>query len=225
MKKLIRKYFPKYFIKSYSQEGEDIILSRYFDTKSTGFYIDIGAHHPYRFSNTYLFYKRGWHGINIDAMPGSMKIFNIKRPNDINLEYAISNSNQLLTFYIYQEKALNTFSKELVDFRTSINTHYKIDSSIQIQTKKLDFILNKYLKPNQIVDFLTIDVEGLDFEVLQSNNWYKYKPRLILVEIIASNFQEILNHKISIYLKNFGYHIYAKSVNTVIYQHNSELNY
>lgn len=84
-------YITRFHIKSYSQEGEDMILHRIFERQCKGFYVDIGAHHPFRFSNTYLFYKRGWSGINIDAMPGSMNIFNKFRNRDINLEYGIGN--------------------------------------------------------------------------------------------------------------------------------------
>jgi hypothetical protein len=59
----------------YSQEGEDLIASRLFPNQSTGFYVDIGAHHPTRFSNTYLLYTKGWRGINIDPLPGSKELF------------------------------------------------------------------------------------------------------------------------------------------------------
>lgn len=82
-------YITRFHHKSYSQEGEDMILSRIFGDKKNGFYVDVGAHHPFRFSNTYLFYKRGWLGINIDAMPGSMRLFDRFRKNDINIESAI----------------------------------------------------------------------------------------------------------------------------------------
>ncbi len=82
-------------------------MSRYFENKkTTGFYVDVGAHHPLRFSNTYKFYKRGWHGINIDAMPGSMDLFNRLRHRDINLERAVSDSKQILTYYAFNEPAL-----------------------------------------------------------------------------------------------------------------------
>ena len=83
----------------YSQEGEDILLSRIFGEQTEGFYVDVGAHHPRRFSNTCFFYKRGWRGINIDALPGSMKVFQKLRPHDINLELAVSEREQVLTYY------------------------------------------------------------------------------------------------------------------------------
>ena len=82
--------YDRAFIKAYAQEGEDLILYRIFEQTPPGFYVDIGAHHPCCFSSTYLFYQRGWRGINIDAMPGSMDLFRRIRPRDINLESAIS---------------------------------------------------------------------------------------------------------------------------------------
>ena len=76
-------YFDGFSLKSYSQEGEDMILRRLFEKQKTGFYVDVGAHHPKRFSNTFFFYKKGWSGINIDAMPNSMRLFDKIRPRDI----------------------------------------------------------------------------------------------------------------------------------------------
>src|SRR5262249_32770188 len=84
------KLLGEFATKSYSQEGEDMILNRIFGEKKSGFYVDVGAYHPKRFSNTYFFYKKGWRGINIDAMPGSMKPFNAKRNRDINVETPVS---------------------------------------------------------------------------------------------------------------------------------------
>ena len=106
-------YLDGYALKSYSQEGEDMILRRLFENQTKGFYVDVGAHHPIRFSNTYFFYKKGWRGINIDAMPGSMKLFNKIRPRDINIEKAISDKKEVLTYYVFNDPALNGFSKKL----------------------------------------------------------------------------------------------------------------
>jgi hypothetical protein len=100
---------------SYSQEGEDILLSRIFKNKKNGFYIDIGAHHPVRFSNTRFFYKRGWKGINIDACPGSMKAFNLLRRRDINLEIAVGSSGKSPVYHAFEEKALNTFDSAMAE--------------------------------------------------------------------------------------------------------------
>lgn len=210
-------YFDGYALKSYSQEGEDMILRRLFEKQQTGFYVDVGAHHPKRFSNTYFFYKKGWKGINIDAMPDSMIPFNKIRPRDINIEKPVSEKKQVLTYYAFNEPALNGFSKELSNERASQNNNYHIIFEKDIETSTLAEILDNNLPQNQEIDFLSIDVEGLDFMVLKSNNLKKYKPKVILIEILGSSLSDIELNEISIYLKEFNYSVYAKAVNTVIF--------
>ncbi len=209
-------YFDGYALKSYSQEGEDIILRRIFENQKTGFYVDIGAHHPKRFSNTYIFYKEGWRGINIDPMPGSMKLFNKLRPNDINLEIGISSNRNKLTYYIFNEPALNTFDEKLAKERDGKNGYY-IEKIVEMETYPLEEILDKYLPPNQEIDFLSIDTEGYDLYVLSSNNFSKYKPKVILIEVLGYSLEEIINHEISKFLKSYNYIIFAKTFNTVFY--------
>ena len=97
----------------YSQEVEDIILRRIFGDQTKGFYEDVGAHQPKRFYNTCYFYDRGWQVINIDALPGSTRVFQKLRPRDINLEITISEKEQNLTYYMFNEPALNQFSKSI----------------------------------------------------------------------------------------------------------------
>lgn len=210
-------YFDGYAIKSYSQEGEDLILRRIFENQSNGFYVDVGAHHPKRFSNTHFFYKKGWNGINIEAMVGSKELFEKIRPRDINIEKAVSNENETLTYYIFNEPALNGFSKDLSNMRNE-GTEYYVTKKIMLQTTTLEAILDKYLPENQLIDFLSIDVEGLELKVLLSNNWGKYRPRIILVEILDSSIETIPNNKIYLFLKARDYDVIAKTVNTVIFK-------
>jgi len=210
------KYFDGYALKSYSQEGEDMILRRLFENQKQGFYVDVGAHHPKRFSNTYFFYKRGWKGINIDAMPESMNIFNKLRPRDINIEIPVSNKKQILTYYAFNEPALNGFSKELSEERDG-QDNYFIEFTKEIETVPLKEILDVNLLENQQIDFLSIDVEGLDFMVLKSNNFQKYRPKVILIEILGSTLQGIENNEITNFLREHKYFVYAKAVNTVIF--------
>lgn len=205
-------------LKSYAQEGEDMILRRIFENKQNGFYVDVGAHHPKRFSNTYFFYKQGWNGMNIDAMPGSMQKFKKYRPRDINIEVPISSEPKILPYHVFNEPALNGFDPELSKKRDDQLSQYKIIESIDMKTRRLDDVLDQYLPKDQVIDFLSIDVEGLDFEVIQSNNWNKYKPEVVLIEIIGSTLTELENNKISQFLSSLGYTIYAKAVNTVVYR-------
>ena len=229
IKKIIKKYLPFKLKKilfavnnilfsrnySYSQEGEDLILNRFFEKQNKGFYIDVGAHHPVRFSNTYMFYKRGWSGINIDAMPNSMKIFNLLRPRDINLEIPISLNEKKMTYYSFNDPAINGFDKNLSHSRTN---DYKLISKISLETKTLEKLLDKYLIKKEI-DFLSIDVEGLDLEVLKSINLKKYKPKIILVEILESNFDNLKNCDLYNFLMDNDYVFLAKTINTFFFKH------
>lgn len=111
---------------SFSQEGEDLILHRLFQdyehitkTKLEGFYIDVGAHHPIRFSNTFSFYVKGWSGINIDPTPGGMEAFRNIRPRDVNLELAVSDKKEKLKFYLFEEPALNTCDENIALLRVN----------------------------------------------------------------------------------------------------------
>jgi len=195
-----------------------MILRRLFERQSSGFYIDIGAHHPFRFSNTCLFYKQGWRGINIDAMPGSMKLFHKYRKRDINLEVGISNNQENLTYYIFNEPALNGFSKELSEKRNGNKEgQYYIVKTINLKTYKLMDILEKYLPSSINIDFFNIDVEGFDLQVLQSNDWNKFRPRVVLVEIDGKCFYSIEQSEESQFLNQCGYMLFAKTVKTAFF--------
>lgn len=223
-KRLYRTVFPRNHQKlSYSQEGEDRILARIFGfNRNSGFYVDVGAFHPQEHSNTYLFYQKGWQGINIDARPGSMEIFKKIRPRDINLEIPISNTKQKLNYYIFNYPSLNGFSQKLSLERDRTGMgglKAKLVSQIELETSTLSEILDKYLPINQTIDFLNIDVEGLDYGVLQSNNWDKYKPKIILVEdteMITIN--QNAETPITSFMKEKGYQLFGKTVYTSIFK-------
>ncbi|MFQ5977075.1 MAG: FkbM family methyltransferase [Candidatus Heimdallarchaeota archaeon] len=202
---------------TYSQEGEDAILRRIFEDKKIGFYIDVGAHHPKRFSNTYYFYKKGWSGINIDAMPGSMRAFKKTRKKDINLEIAISEKNQELIYYFFNDPALNGFSKEISEERNQ-NDKYRIIAAKKIKTETLAQVLDTYLPPGQKITFMTIDAEGLDYEVLVSNDWDQYRPMVLLVEDQETDLDNLDRSNIVKFMKTKGYTLFAKTFNTLFFK-------
>lgn len=170
---------------SFSQEGEDIILSNMLE-KNDVFYVDVGSFHPFRFSNTMYFYSRGARGINIDATPGSMKLFKKWRRRDINVEAAITDSKgESLNYYIYKEGALNTFDVSRTEYLKTCG--YEYYTVKQIKTYTINEILDKYLPDGQSIDFLDIDIEGFDEKVLQSLDFNKYRPKYILTESFDAN--------------------------------------
>ena len=216
IKNLKRNILDSHSTKSYSQEGEDMILRRIFENHHQGFYIDVGAHHPKRFSNTFYFYKKGWSGINIDAMPLSMKLFNKVRPRDINIESPISNKKEMLDYYIFNEPALNGFSRTISKERDNMED-YEIINTRELETNTLENVLDQHLPSNTPIDFLTVDVEGLDYNVLLSNNFTKYRPKVILIEILGKTFDGISTSEITKLLTGLNYSIISKTFNTVFF--------
>ena len=214
-----REEIDRYLNLSYSQEGEDLVLYRLIGHKINGFYVDIGAHHPYRFSNTYKFYQLGWRGINVDPLPGSMKLFKGKRPRDISLEVAIVNSeNHQLHYYMFDEPALNTMNERVATQRELTVPTDKIVKTISVPCFRLVDVLDKYLPDHQEIDFFSIDVEGMDFNVIQSNNWDKYRPNFVVLESLNSNLQEDLNTELTSFLIGKNYNLVAKTANSIIYK-------
>ena len=211
------RWFVTYTKESYSQEGEDMVLERFFHDRPIGFYVDVGAHHPKRLSNTYRLYRRGWRGLNIDANPGSMAIFKQIRPRDINVEAAASLTSEKLTYYVFNEATLNTFRRDLAMERVS--GAYSIIEEISIMTAPLWQLLNRYVPTDTMIDLLTIDVEGLDYDVLQSNDWSRYSPEYILVECLgASTLEQASVDPVAKLLSDHHYSIVAKTMNTVLFR-------
>lgn len=207
----------RFFRRSYSQEGEDIVLKSLFSDKKKGFYVDIGAHHPFRFSNTYLFYKQGWRGVNIDATPGSMELFRKYRPRDINIEMPISNNNKKVNYYMFDEPALNSFSTSLSKDR-DVYTKYNIKRIIKLKPKKLSVVLNKYIPKKTKIDFMSVDVEGFEYEVLVSNNWKKYSPKYLLVELLNYVQHTVDKDRVCSYLYSQKYEIVSKIGRTTLFK-------
>lgn len=209
-------------IQIYSQEGEDKLIERLLGTKNYGIYVDVGAHHPTILSNTYFFYRKGWRGINIDAMPGSMKRFNEIRPYDINIEKPVSDDNTACTFYTFSAPELNTFDETKV--HTFLNfPNVTLLNKIVMQPTSLESILDTHLSKlgtNAQIDFLTVDVEGFDLKVLKSNNWNKYRPTIVLAEDLFFDVIGSYNGELNYFMKSVGYRMIAKTFNTVFFQKN-----
>lgn len=198
---------------SFSQEGEDGVLQRLFERKPVGFYVDVGSHHPQRFSNTYRFYLGGWNGINIDPLPGSKARFDALRGRDISLELGISDHPGELVYHAFEEPALNTFDAGVAASRDSV-----LISVTKIQVYRLCDVLDQYLSPDQKIDFLSIDVEGLDLQVLRSNNWLNYRPTYVLAEALGMrDVQHVIESNLNQYMSSIGYSLFAKCVNTLFF--------
>lgn len=196
----------------YGQDGEDLILDRLLERQARGFYVDVGAHHPARFSNTYMFYQRGWRGINIDAMPGSMKMFECVRPRDINIECGVAGKAGKLMYYRFNEPALNTF--DAAEAQLKNKPPYQLLDIVEVTVERLDVLLERHLPDGQEIDFLSVDVEGKDEEVLRSNDWSRYRPRFILAETLRTDMLGMSECPVVRFLLSVGYKPVAKAYNT-----------
>ena len=201
--KLFRKAFLTDFFKiHYSQFGEDIVLKELLKKeKRDGFYVDVGCYHPKKYSNTYYLYKRGWSGINIDMEEDKIRLFNIVRKNDYNIEAAISDKNEEVSIYRYSQYGLgSTISKEYAETMDD-----EVFDKKTTMSKTLNEIISNSPYKEKQIDVLSIDVEGMDYKVLSSLDFTIYKPKVIIVEDHHKNIDDILKADTYIFLKNNSY--------------------
>jgi hypothetical protein len=202
---------------SFSQEGEDLVLARMFGHRPDGFYVDVGAHHPTRFSNTYHFYLRGWCGINIDPRTGFAEAFARARPRDINLNWAIGSPPGERTYYEFNEPALNTFDPDRAAALDGTNG-YRITNQRTVTMRPMGTVLREHLPPGRRITFLTVDVEGLDLPVLRSNDWDLYRPEAIVAELPDGvALTDLAAEPVTEYLRTHGYRPVSKLVKSAVY--------
>lgn len=181
------------FLNNGSQFGEDKFLMDLFKKEYKGKYLDLGCFHPTKHNNTYLLYKNGWRGINIDLNPLTIELFNFMRPQDTNLNLAISNDNNEKNLYFIDElNTQNTLDENQLLF---LKEHHKIKEEEiikkRIKTKKLDNILNE--QKFDEIDFMNIDIEGHELDVIKTIDFKKIKVRYICLEMINHNELSIKN--------------------------------
>lgn len=201
---------------SYSQEGEDLVLSRLFENQRHGFYVDIGAHHPFRFSNTYVLSQRGWWGINVDPNPQAMQLFKRLRRRDINLAVGVAEQAGSLRYFQFNEPALNTFDERLAR-RREVRDGYQLIVSTLVPVLPLRQILEQHMPQGQAIDVLSVDAEGCDLTVIRSNDWDRFRPYCVLVETLQSSLAALETNETHQYLSACGYELFAKTVNTFMY--------
>ena len=171
---------------SYSMDKEDLVVQEYFKNKTYGFYVDVGCYHPLQRNNTMLLYLKGWRGINIDISDFSIKLFKFLRPDDLNLNLAISNlEGEIDMFFQKKLSQLSTIKEKHAKIAFQGNIHNK-----KILSRRLNSILEESKYRGKRINFLNIDVEGSDFEVLQSLDFNKYSPELICIEVLEKELEK-----------------------------------
>lgn len=166
---------------TYSQHGEDLMIVNLFDLAGIQrpSFLDVGAHHPLVISNTALLYERGSRGINIEANPNLFPEFQRQRPEDINLQVAVGPAAGRMPLYMVDPTSgLNSLIKSEVEKQSGKS----VNLAVEVDVVTLNSIVDKHWK-GEFPDFLSIDVEGMDLEVLSGADFSKSKPKVIIAEI------------------------------------------
>ena len=179
----------------YAEFAEDVMVNRILKKIKKGFYVDIGAYHPYKGSLTYNLYNRKWKGINLDISKSSIDLFNIARPSDININCAVSEFNGE-TFY-YENSPINQ--------QNSLIPQDENQKKIKIQSYKLSEILK--MQNINSVDYINIDTEGNELEVLMGIDFSKINPTLFTIEDNSFDLNNEIKKKKIIYLKEKNYEL------------------
>ena len=182
---------------SWSQEGEDLLLAQ--ELPELGRYVDVGAHDPYRYSNTKLLYDKGWRGLNIDITHDFLERFAKHRPEDVNV-LALVGSTGSRTLYRFEEEALNTLSQERAE--TLQDDGWILQSKETVNVQPLEEILTDCGLPHRI-DLLAVDAEGSDLEVLKSLDWKSWHVERVLVELAVPAYR-VAENPIAIFLNQNG---------------------
>lgn len=163
---------------SYAQNFEDVILARVFKGQASGFYIDVGVWQPTEHSVTRHFYDLGWTGVNIEALPSNLDAIRAERPRDININAAASTHPGPLVFHEVRQTGLSTSRQ---DYATMHATAGFDVHDVEVQTVTLKAVCDQHVQ-GRVIDFLKIDVEGAEADVVASADWKRYRPRIVLIE-------------------------------------------
>nr|WP_315149658.1 FkbM family methyltransferase [uncultured Flavobacterium sp.] len=208
MKNKIREFIYNRYNISFSKSGDDIQLMKLINNNAPGAYVDIGCWHPVKASNSYYFYVRGWKGICIDPNPELKVLYDKFRSKDNFINSGIGESGTSLEYFMLEESSMNTFSK---DFLEKHQLESKVINKIDIPLFSLKEILDVNLDKNDRLDFFDIDVEGFDLEVLKTNDWDVYRPKVIVIESDMPLQNDICSDIVQ-YLELQNYRLIGKSI-------------
>jgi FkbM family methyltransferase len=220
--KFNRNDIPKEAQIGFSQFGEDLVIWAALENRgqlNNGFYVDVGAFDPFRFSNTALLHMlRGWRGVNVDAAEATIAAFNIQRPGDTNVHSPVSDVEEEVTFYEYSHGAVNTIDPKMVDrYAKTSNSPFKVRREIATRTRRLDNIMENI--PDIPSDFglLSIDCEGVDHRVLLSMNWNRFRPHIVAIESHGFSLANMSKSPTYAFLTEKGYRLISHVFVTSIY--------
>jgi len=200
---------------TYAQLGEDICIVHYLERRRDGRYVDVGCHHPFRFSNTALLHtKFGWSGVNIDADARAIEAFCAARPDDVNLNLAVGPKDGEIDFAVFVEGAVNSAVPEDYEAKRAA---FGDPVMRRVRMLRLQTIVDSHIPAGETFDFLNVDVEGLDLQVLQSLDWTKHQPKVVAVEIHGLDLSDPTSSATVRFMQGLGYKLRSFAVVTAIF--------
>lgn len=201
----------------FSQYGEDVFLHKFFRGQKKGFYIDVGAHHPFQLSNTAYLWISGWNGINVDASEAAVRLFNRVRPLDLNIHAAVVSASiaaQKTEIQFFSNKEIdNVATCDLMLAKERGYTH-----SITVPCRSLSSIVAEAVAlSNSRFDYLNIDIEGFDESALEDIDTWLIKPRVIMVEIYGRSVRDVLMSPGAINLEKNNYTLVERTGHTAVF--------
>lgn len=196
---------------TFAQNGEDLVIlglvGSEFDNK--GIYVDIGAYHPFRFSNTFLLYLHGWRGVNIDANPDAVELFDRLRPDETNIRALVDCTEGKRYYTYFAEPAYNSIRESSAP---PANPPSEMIGSEEIETQEINKLLLLHVGDKKF-DFLNLDMEGVDLSVLKSIDFSRFRPKVIAIEI---DFTWVTNDDFLQFLNQIHYRIHTPCYHTLI---------
>jgi FkbM family methyltransferase len=203
---------------SYSQAGEDAVLNFLFLSKGMRqiTYLDIGTNYPDACNNTYFFYRDGGHGVCVEADATLVPLIKSKRPKDnvINAGVAVDDGG-CADFYIFDCNGMNTFNPAEMKQRLA-SGKFRLTATVKVPLRNINRIIQENF--SIVPDFLSLDIEGLDLDVLKTLDYGQYPIPVICVETCTYSENHIRPKDVAIaeFLCSKGYEIYADTyVNTI----------
>lgn len=199
----------------YGQSAEDAVLGRLFGQRRGGFYVDIGAHHPRKLSNTHVLHRYfGWTGINVDASERAIALFRAERPGDVNLVALVGAPGAAVTFTEYAGSDGPRSTADPARIARFAGAAVPVRATATMEPQPLAAIMEAHAGGRRI-DLLTIDIEGFDLQALQSNDWDRFRPAVICVEDFDADGE---GSAIAAWLEGLGYTRVSRCFETSIYR-------
>lgn len=205
----------------FSQFGEELVVNfalyKHFAKTNPGFYIDVGAHHPTLYSTTAILYHYGWRGINIDVSREAIDLLKAARPRDTSIQAGVARTRGQRSYFVFDPAAVSTLDEATRD--AWIDNGWTLQETQRVDVHPLGDLVAAHLPPDQVVDYLNIDIEGLDLEALETYDFDRFAPKVITIELHDLDLLSTADNTVVRFLTTRGYRLHSYIAITALFVH------